>query len=202
MTEEKKGGILNDNNTERGNLMKKENISSLVSRFLMPVLLMVLGLVLLFNPDTASALIARLLGLTLVAVGIILGVSAISSPGGQAGKGIASVLFVVVGGWLAGNPLMLAAWIGRLVGILLVIGGLQDISQCRRRGVRFVMPLVTAIVGVVLVVRPMTTSRLVFSLCGLVVLVTGIAMFLDRLKGRNRLEGPGEPEDPNIIDAL
>ena len=64
------------------------------------------------------------------------------------------------------------------------------------------MPLVTAIVGVVLVVLPMTTSRLVFSLCGLVVLVTGIAMFLDRLKGRNRLEGPGEPEDPNIIDAL
>ena len=202
MTEGKKGGILNDNDTERGNLMKKENISSLVSRFLMPVLLMVLGLVLLFNPDTASALIARLLGLTLVAVGIILGVSAISSPGGQAGKGIASVLFVVVGGWLAGNPLMLAAWIGRLVGILLVIGGLQDISQCRRRGVRFVMPLVTAIVGAELILLPMTTSRVVFSLCGLVVLVIGGAMFLDRLRGSKRLEGQEEPEDPNIIDAL
>ena len=185
--------------------MRKEKISSLVSRFLMPVLLMVLGLVLLFNPDTASALIARLLGWGLVAVGIVLGVSAISSQAGQAGKGIAAVLFVVVGGWLAGNPLTLAAWIGRLVGILLVIGGLQDVSQCRKQGNRFVMPLITAMVGVVLVVLPMTTSRLVFSLCGLVVLVTGAAMFLDRLAGRKRLEGTGEPEeleDPNIIDAL
>ena len=53
--------------------------------------------------------------------------------------------------------------------------------------------------GVVLILLPMTTSRLMFSLCGLVVLIIGIVMLLDRLRDRKRLN---EPEDPNIIDAL
>ena len=182
--------------------MKKEDVLSLIARFLSPVLLMVLGLVLLFNPDSASALVARLLGWVMVALGIGLGISAIVTGRGQVGKGIAAVLLVVAGGWLANHPLALAAWAGRLVGILLVIGGLQDISLARKQGARFVMPLVTAIVGAVLILLPMTTSRVVFSLCGLVVLVIGGAMFLDRLRGSKRLEGQEGPEDPNIIDAL
>lgn len=179
--------------------MKKQDMLDLAGRFLTPVLLMVLGLVLLFNPDSASALIARLLGWLLVAVGIGLGISAIATGRGQVGKGIAAVILVMVGGWLAANPLALAAWIGRFIGILLVIDGLQDIAQARKLGQRYRMPLIVAIIGVVLVLLPMTTSRVVFSLCGLAVLIIGGAMFFDRLKGRGRLN---EPEDPNIIDAL
>ena len=44
----------------------------------------------------------------------------------------------------------------------------------------------------------MTTSRLVFSLCGLVVLFIGAGMLVDRLKHRKYLE----KGDDNIIDAL
>ena len=51
----------------------------------------------------------------------------------------------------------------------------------------------------VLAVLPMTTSRLVFSGCGVVVLLIGGAMLLDRLKHRRYLD---EGSDPNIIDAL
>ena len=54
-------------------------------------------------------------------------------------------------------------------------------------------------VGVALVLLPMTASRLVFSLAGLVVLVVGVVMLLDRLRNRRRLEASS---DPNIIDAL
>ncbi len=179
--------------------MKKQDILSLINRFLAPVLLILLGLMLLFNPDSASALVAKLLGWLMVAIGIGFGISAIVTGRSQVGKGIAAVLLVVAGGWLAANPLALAAWIGRIIGALLVIDGLQDISQARKRGERFVMPLIVAVVGVVLILLPMTTSRVVFSLCGLVVLFIGGAMFLDRLKGRKRLD---KPEDPDIIDAL
>ena len=53
-------------------------------------------------------------------------------------------------------------------------------------------------VGSTLVLMPMATSRLVFSLCGIVVLIIGVGMLLDRLKHRKRLP----KGDGNIIDAL
>lgn len=177
----------------------KNDILFVIRLLLAPVLVILLGLVLLFNPDSASALIAKLIGWFLVAVGIGFGISAVVSNRGQIGKGITAVILVVVGAWLAKNPLLLAAWIGRFVGILLVIDGVQDILHARKQGVHSLLPVIVAAVGVVLVLLPMTTSRLVFSLCGAVVLVIGIAMLLDRLKNNPRLD---PPEDPNIIDAL
>ena len=67
-----------------------------------------------------------------------------------------------------------------------------------RSGHGRILAILTTVVGVVLTVLPLTTSRLVFSLCGVVVLGIGIAMLIDRLKGRRYLEDG----DPNIIDAL
>ena len=46
---------------------------------------------------------------------------------------------------------------------------------------------------------PLSVSRFVFSLCGLVVLIAGVMMLLDNLRGHKQLN---EPKDPNIIDAL
>lgn len=179
--------------------MKKQDILNKINLLLAPILIIALGLVLLINPDSASALIAKLLGWLMVAMGIGIGISAIVTQSGQIGKGIAAVALVVVGSWLAKNPLLLAAWIGRIVGILLVIDGIQDILHAHRQGMRHIMPILVTAVGAVLILLPMTTSRLVFSLCGLVVLIIGVAMLLDRLKERKLLD---EPEDPNIIDAL
>lgn len=179
--------------------MKKEQIRPLLELLLPPALLMVLGLVLLLNPDSASVLIAKVLGWVLAAVGVGFGISAIITGRGQIGKGVTAVTFALLGGWLVKNPLFLAAWIGRIVGALLVIDALQDIAQARNRGERYLLPLIVAAVGVILVVLPMTTSRLVFSLAGLVVLIVGGAMLLDRLKNRRRLDGP---KNGDIVDAL
>ena len=57
-------------------------------------------------------------------------------------------------------------------------------------------PVVVTLLGAILVLMPMTASRLVFSLCGLVVTVVGIVMLLDRLR-KPRLKDGGD-----IIDAL
>lgn len=179
--------------------MKKNEMLALIRLLLAPIVVILLGLVLVCSPDSASALIAKLLGWLLIAMAIGFGVSAIVTRRSTVGKGIAAVLLAVAGGWLVKNPLALAAWLGRLVGILLVIDGVQDILQARKQGTRFLMPLIVAVVGVVLILMPMTTSRLVFSLCGLVVLLIGIAMLVDRLKDRRKLN---PPEDPDIIDAL
>lgn len=179
--------------------MKKDNTRSMLELLLTPGLLILLGLILLLRPDTASVLISRVLGGMLVAAGIGFGISAIVTHRGQVGKGIAAVSFVLVGGWLARNPLFWAAWIGRILGALLVVDSLRDMMRAKSQGLRGRLPLIAAAVGVALVLLPMTASRLVFSLAGLVVLVVGVVMLLDRLRNRRRLEASS---DPNIIDAL
>lgn len=176
--------------------MKKQEILSYIRLFLAPVLVMLLGLILIINPDSATALISKIMGSIIILIGVGFGISAIFEKKGSTAKAIAAVVMAVAGGWLVNNPLALAAWIGRFIGVLLVIDGLQDIQELRRFGKTFLMPLIVAIMGVVLILMPMTTSRLVFTLCGVVVLVIGAAMLLDRLKGRPRLKSAGD-----IIDA-
>lgn len=177
--------------------MKKENLFALVRELLAPAALIVLGAVLLFNPDSASALISKLLGWCVIAFAIGFGIAAIASDTGKMGKGITAVILAVVGGWLTNNPLALAAWIGRLVGIFLVVDGVQDILHLRSQGQRFVLPLIATVVGAVLILLPMTTTRLVFSVCGAVVLFIGILMLLDRLRGKKQLRSG----DSDIIDV-
>ena len=109
---------------------------------------------------------------------------------------IAAIVLAVAGGWLGSHPLALAAWLGRFIGVLLIIDGLQDIGELRRFGKTFLLPLIVTIVGAVLVLMPMTTSRLVFTLCGVVVLIIGGAMLLDRMRSKPRLKSRSD-----IIDA-
>ena len=179
--------------------MNRNDLFGKIQLLLTPVLITVLGLVLVFCPDSASALIARLLGWILGLAAICFGVSALMNTQGRAGKVAASILCAVIGGWLGSNPLVLAAWIGRIIGIVLILDGVQDMGNNHRQGKRFLLPLIVTIVGAVLVLMPMTASRLLFSLCGVVVLVIGIFMLLDRLRGQKRLPGS---DDPDIIDAL
>ena len=179
--------------------MNREDFFGKIQLLLMPALIIVLGLVLVFCPDSASALIAKLLGWVLGLIAIGFGISAIGNTSGRAVKVIASIACAVIGGWLGNNPLVLAAWFGRIIGIVLVLDGLQDIANNRRQGKRFLMPLIVAGLGAVLIVLPMTVSRLIFSAVGVVALILGVSMLLDRIRGSKRLN---PPEDPNIIDAL
>lgn len=177
--------------------MNKEKVFSLIRELLAPVALILLGAMLLFNPDSASALISKALGWFVIAFAIGFGIAALVSDSGKVGKGITAVALAMVGGWLTKNPLALAAWIGRLVGIFLVVDGVQDMLHLRSQGKTFLLPLIATAVGAVLVLLPMTTTRLVFSACGVIVLIVGIVMLLDRLKGRRQLKSG----DDGIIDV-
>ena len=179
--------------------MKKEPLLMNIQLLLTPVLIIALGLILVFCPDSASALFAKLLGWILGLVAIGFGIAALTNANGRAGKVVAAILCAVICGWLGSNPLILAAWFGRIIGIVLVLDGLQDIVNNHRQGKRFVMPLMVTVVGALLILLPMSVSRLIFSGLGVVVLILGISMLLDRIRGRNRLN---PPDDPNIIDAL
>lgn len=167
--------------------------------FLAPVMLILLGLVLTVSPDSASALIARILGWLLGLIAICFGLAALASPQGRTGKVIAAIALAIAGGTLARNPLILAAWFGRFIGILLLVNALSDFFTVRCLGLRPGFSLISAVIGAVLILLPMTASRLLFSLFGVAVALVGIVMLIARLKGSRYLD---EPDDPNIIDAL
>ena len=180
--------------------MKKFDFMRLVNVFGGPVLMGILGVILLFNPDSASALIAKIAGWVLL---IACGISAVSFflDSVRSGKLLVSIAGALAGLWLLGNPMVLASALGRFAGVLLLYRGLRDLweyRQYRGTGKVPIVGILAAIIGVVLFFLPLSASRLLFSLVGLVLIAVAIAEIYDRLKIRRLLDDG----DPNIIDAL
>ena len=179
--------------------MKKQDFLTLVQLLLVPVLLILLGLILIVNPDSASALISRIIGYVLTLAAVITGLTAIFSHSKRVLKGICAVVLAMVGGWLMAHPLWLTAWISRFLGMLIMVNSGMDLIyaiKCKRH---VVFHAAATAIGALLILMPMSASRLVFTLCGIAVLAIGAVMFYDRIRGRRWLT---EGDDPNIIDAL
>ena len=104
---------------------------------------------------------------------------------------------VILGRWLMTHPLAWAAWGGRIIGLLLLLRGIRDFTQSVFTQGK-VLSVVTAVLGLALILLPMTASRMVFSLCGFVILAVGGGMLAERVWEKKN----GEDDDPNIIDAL
>lgn len=177
--------------------MKKLQISKYISRFATPIALIALGLVLLFCPDTASALISKVVGWGLLMAGIVVAVAMVVDSDWSVSKVLTVLTLVIFGRWLMTHPLAWAAWGGRIIGLLLLLRGIRDFTQSVLTQGK-VLSILTAVLGLVLILMPMTASRMVFSLCGVVILAVGGGM----LAGRVWEKKNGEDDDPNIIDAL
>lgn len=93
--------------------------------------------------------------------------------------------------------LLLTPLVMVLLGLLILIRAAQDIVNASRWNCGMRYAIVSALIGAVLIVLPMTTSRLVMVLLGLVVIVLGGLMAWDRLKlGKLLSDG-----DDGIIDV-
>ena len=171
--------------------MNKQKFSDALNLFGMPATMILLGLILLLVPDSASVIIAYLIGGILTLGGIVFAIGALLDR--SISKGFWAFVCLGLGSVLSGNPLLLARNLGRFLGVLLAIEG----GDCLRKGNR-VFGILILVAAVTLILSPMALSRLVFSLCGLVVLFIGIGMLTDQLKSRKRLT----KGDDNIIDAL
>lgn len=178
--------------------MKKGTVMKYVNMFGIPVLTAVLGLILLMNPDSATALVARIIGWLLVIGGAVTAISmADRNARSGAGRWIAAAVCVILGVMVLKNPLWLAASIGRFLGILLVIRGGSDVKNSVHQKAKL-LALVTLIVGVVLIFMPMTLTRTILRLCGMVVAVIGVVNIMEKIQEMKLLEDGGRPD---IIDA-
>lgn len=180
--------------------MKKHDLLPLLNTFAMPVTLIVLGAVALFDPDAVSVFFARIVAWLLLITGICCGVCVLlGNPQKRIPRFICALTGTALGVILLKHPLILIEGIENFLGLLLLLEGIHDLRTARKRGrVLPVLPIISAVIGGLLIFVPMTASRIIFNICGIVVVCIGIASLIDRLRG---IYPPGEPRDPNIIDA-
>ena len=177
--------------------MKKDKFLQMARLLLTPLVMVLLGLLLLLRPDSASALVGRVIGWILVVIGGGLLLDCFLIRDAMAGRILFAAVTLAMGVWLLRNPLRLAATVSRIAGLLILIRAVQDIVNASKWKCGMRYAIISALIGAVLIVLPMTTSRLVMGLLGLVVMVLGALMAWDRLKlGKLLPDG-----DDGIIDV-
>lgn len=181
---------------------KKMDWAGIAKLAALPALQLLLGLLLLLNPDAAVAVIFRILGWLLVAVAAGLTISLVGDRVRSPGRVIGALICGIGGIYLTRNPLALVAGTGKVLGIVLILRGLAGLfqeSRCAARQAGRILPELPALIlGIFLLLSPMSPSRLILGIVG-VVLILGAVGKIFSVKGD--LLGIREPEDPNIIDA-
>lgn len=178
--------------------MKQERIMELFKQIAIPGLVTILGLILSVNPDSAAVLVAKLIGWVLIIIGAVKAISMATS--GNTGKIVSwiwAAAAVILGVLILHDPLLLAESIGRFLGVLLVIRGVDDLRRSNHQKAK-ILAIVTLAVGGVLILMPMALTRAILRLCGLVVAVIGIVNIVEKLQEMKLLESG---EKPDIIDA-
>ena len=175
--------------------MNTKKIETYVRKLGVHVLMAVAGLVLLVNPDGATAFLTKLMGWVLVGYGAgKLMIPVTNHRPVSSGDWIWNGMAIVAGVILLARPLILADLIGRVLGVMILVEGLRSF----RDGVDG-KDILAVIGGVILVMLPRTLTNTVLALVGAALLVMGILNIIRRIKHIQRLE---QGETPKIIDAL
>lgn len=175
--------------------MKKQELMDFLFQMASPLAMVLAGLILVFCPDAATVLISRLLGWAITLAGIGYGIGAIVDRRKAISRGVTAVGLACIGGFLTANPLLLAAFLGKVIGLLIFLRGLRELFLAGRQGYGQLLAILVTVAGLALMLLPMTASRLLFSGCGVVILVAGVMMLLSKFRHR-RLP----PDRPDVID--
>lgn len=177
--------------------MNRKRFIYLLESYAAPILLSVAGLVMVLCPDSASALVSDVLawGLIIVGVCLVLGI-VIAQNYTSVFHWLQAAGCLGLGVFFLANPLLLAQLIGQVLGLLVLV---QGINSIRHTVTDFgkVLSIITIIVGIILVVAPMSLSRLVLRILGVVMVVVGAGEMVDRFYLCKRHQS----DDTGIIDA-
>lgn len=182
--------------------MKNTNWKAFLSLAVLPLLQLLLGAMLLLNPDGALAAVFRIIGWLLVAAALFLAFSLAADRVCAPGRVIGALVCGIGGVLLLRNPLILAAGTGKVLGVLLIlraVAGFVQGGKVSGRPVRHALgELPELILGIFLLLSPMAPTRLIFGIIGAVLIVGAVLKLLGMKKELAALTGP---EKPKIIDA-
>lgn len=162
-----------------------------LSAYAAPAAAILGGLILLLSPDTATALIATVIGWGALILGILLMIVGIAS---KQGLGLLwkALISLAVGLWLTRSPMSLAMVFGKVLGIGLLLGAISGWRKSVSSAGRSIY-LAEGAIALVLLIAPLTASRVVYTVVGLILVAAGLVMLGNRQK-----KGPN---GGNIIDV-
>lgn len=166
------------------------------------ILTILCGLILVLKPDTASVLLSAVAGWALIAAGVAMLIAGFTGEFGI-GSVVTGAVLLLSGAWLHRNPLMIASVLGFVVGFLVLRQGLRamkDAQRSKRNGGLWipgaVLAVIEVLVGIRLILSPLSISRLVLSIGGLVLIVIGVCNLVAHYRSTRYIPEPG-----GIIDA-
>lgn len=166
------------------------------------VLMILFGVILTVYPDSASVLVSAVLGWLLIAGGVALVIAGLIG-----GVHLMTLIqgggLLVAGAWLHRNPLMIASVLGIVLGLVALSQGWRKakrVSHSRLYGGFRIWDAIVAalelLAGVMLILTPLSLSRLVMTIAGIFMVICGAADLVGSWKSRSYLDGSGD-----IIDA-
>ena len=165
------------------------------------ILTILCGVILVMRPDTASALLSAVAGWALIAVGVAALIGGFT--GSSGGSIVPGAVLLVAGAWLHRNPLMIASVLGFVAGFWVLRQGLKamkDAQRSKRNGGLWipgaVLAVLEALIGVRLMLSPLSISRMVLSIGGLALIAIGACTLAAHYKSTRYIPEPG-----GIIDA-
>lgn len=166
------------------------------------ILMILCGVILAMKPDTASAMISAVAGWALIALGVAALIAGFARGFGT-GSVVTGALLLIAGAWLHRNPLMIASVLGFVLGLLVLSQGWRAAKDAQRikRGGGFWIPgavlaVLELIVGVRLILSPLSVSRLVLGIIGIALIVIGACNLVAHYKSIKYI-----PDAGGIIDA-
>lgn len=164
--------------------MKKFDLRNLLRFHGGSVLMVICGGILAVFPDSASLLVSAVLGWLLIALGVTLVIAGVI--GGVYIVTLFQGAFLLAGGaWLHRNPLMIASVLGIVLGLVALSQGLRKgrrAIQLKMYGSFWIWDAGVAalelLAGLALLLTPLSLSRVVMTLAGIFMVISGGADLL------------------------
>lgn len=179
--------------------MKNNELTAAVKALMVPGLLVGTGLILTVNPDSATRLLGLVMGWALIAVGAYCAWLSYRDAFGRMRRVLAMAVCWAIGLRMLSHPLAVAEGLGRLAGAVLLLKGLNDVTNAFTQK-RKNQGIGEMIAGGLLFLVPMFASRMVMSVIGMVMLVLGAVMGIEKLRDHRRLNTWEDSEYASVDD--
>lgn len=175
----------------------RERIGRILSSVrLSSVILILIGAVLLLRPDAGARALTLVVGWILViAGGVGLGSALLARMTLGYGAMGSSLMMLLLGILIVSRPMMLASLFGVVIGAYLIfsgLGSLGDAGRLRANGQSWVLGMIwggaSVVVGVYLILSPMTSSRFVMMIAGLAMIACGVGSIVTHVRLTKFLE--------------
>ena len=152
-----------------------------------PLIMIIIGLLLTISPGDAVDFTVRTIGIIFVAIGIFIGSSLVT---GYSRLILAvAIIFAVIGIVCIANPGLVAAFIIKTIGLIVIVNSairVYEAYQIKGKTDNFmkyiVNDILTLLLGLCLLIFPITAATVVVKIVGVVMIILGITNVITAFK--------------------